>query len=310
MLLKYVVSDRDAGRKVYSVLRRELMISDTLTRRLKQAGAITIGGAPAFTDRRLEPGETLTVDIAAAEPPCDLVPETGALDILYEDEGLLALNKPAGMLTHPSRARYTGTLANLAAGYLERAWGDGRCHAVNRLDRDTSGVVLFAKNSYMKARASEALHAPDAGKEYLALVLGAVAPEAGTIDLPIKRLRKEDMLRVTAPDGQRAVTHFETECRYAGTDAPVSLLRLKLETGRTHQIRVHCLAIGHPVLGDHLYYTEASHAVSAQLGVVSSALHARRLTFIEPVTGAPLVIEAPAPPVFHRLLSNRTEEEC
>jgi 23S rRNA pseudouridine1911/1915/1917 synthase len=229
------------------------------------------------------------------------VPEAGGLDILYEDAGLLAVNKPSGVLTHPSRSRYTGTLANHAAGYLEKTTGDGRCHAVNRLDRDTSGIVLFAKNSYMKARASEALSAPNAKKEYLALVFGAMEPGSGTIDLPIKRLREEDMLRVAAADGQRAVTHYETVGNGYGPSGTVSLLLLSLETGRTHQIRVHCLALGHPVLGDHLYCTEESGELSARLGILTSALHARRLAFVEPVSHRPLVIEAPTPEAFNVL---------
>ncbi|SHI21991.1 23S rRNA pseudouridine1911/1915/1917 synthase [Sporobacter termitidis DSM 10068] len=297
MRLTYSAGEKDAGRKVYIVLRRELMISDTLTRRLKRAGAIFVDGAPVFTDRRLTPGETLSVDVTAAEPPCDIVPEEGGLDILYEDAGLLAVNKPSGLITHPSRARYTGTLSNFVAGYLERTSGDGRCHAVNRLDRDTSGVVLFAKNSHMKARAGQAL-AGDAEKEYAALIAGVMDKPAGTIDLPIRRLREGDMLRVAAPDGQRAVTHYETTAVTEIDGDTVSSLRLRLETGRTHQIRVHCLAFGHPILGDHLYNTAFSQDISARLGLAAQALHAEKLSFTEPVSGRRLKLTAPLPDYF------------
>lgn len=302
MVLKHIAADTDSGKKVYTVLRRELRFSDTMTRRLKQAGAILVDGAPVFTDYRLQAGETLTVDIGAAEPASDVVPEEGHLDILYEDDGLLAANKPPGMLTHPSRARYTGTLANLVAGYLLRTACDSRCHAVNRLDRDTSGIVLFAKNSYMKALASEALATPDAKKEYHALVYGAVEPKAGTIDLPIRRLREGDMLRVVADDGQRAVTHYESVGRAFYPGGTVSLLRLTLETGRTHQIRVHSLALEHPVLGDHLYFSEKSRALSAQLGIESSALHARQLIFREPLSGENLSLTAEEPAYFKNII--------
>jgi 23S rRNA pseudouridine1911/1915/1917 synthase len=303
MLLKYAASAQDAGKKVYHILRRELLLSDTMTRRLKKAGAILVDGAPAFTDRRLAAGETLTVDIGAAEPDCSLVPEKGSLDILYEDAGLLAINKPAGIITHPSRARYTGTLANLVAGYLEETSGDGRCHAVNRLDRDTSGVVLFAKNSYMKALAGASLAAPDAEKQYLALAAGVMEQPSGTIELPIRRYREGDMLRVPAPDGQRAVTHYETVSVIRAGGGLVSLLRLRLETGRTHQIRVHCLASGCPVLGDQLYATEASRALSASLGIASQALHAQRLAFTEPISRRPLVLTAEPPEAFKTLMN-------
>jgi 23S rRNA pseudouridine1911/1915/1917 synthase len=165
MVLKYSASERDNGRKVYSVMRRELRISAALTRRLKQADAIFVDGQPVFTDRILSAGEAVEIDITAAEPPCDNIPEQGRLDILFENDGLIAVNKPSGVIVHPSRAKNTGTLANYVAGYLEKTSGDGRCHAVNRLDRDTSGVVLFAKSSYMKALASEALAAPEARRQ-------------------------------------------------------------------------------------------------------------------------------------------------
>lgn len=298
MVLKYAVKDKDAGRKVYSIMRHELSVSAALTRRLKQVDGIFINGASVYTDRLVSPGDTVEIDITAAEPPCDILPESGEITILYEDSGLIAVNKPSGLITHPSRAKYTGTLANFLAGYLLESAGDGRCHAVGRLDRDTSGVVLFSKNSYMKARTSEALAGQDAEKEYLALVCGAIDVSSGVIDMPIKREREGDMRRITAPDGQRAVTHYRTVDMAVIKGHLVSLLQLRIETGRTHQIRVHMHAMGYPILGDILYHTDESRAVSERLGIASQALHARRLTFTEPVSGKRLVIEAPAPEVF------------
>lgn len=303
MILSYKVGEDDGGRKVYTILRRELGVSAALTRRLKQADAIFLNGQPVFTDRIVSAGDTLTVDIAAAEPPCDNIPERGELHVLYEDAELIAVGKPPGLLTHPSRARYTGTLANFVAGYLLETTGSGCCHAVNRLDRDTSGVVLFAKSSHMKARASAALAAPGAEKEYLALVCGKMEPPDGAVDLPVKRLAEGDMRRVAAPDGQRAVTHYETVGTALVEGHTVSLLRLRLETGRTHQIRVHMHAAGHPVLGDILYNTEESRAVSESLGITTQALHARRLAFTEPVSGARLDLSLPVPEVFARVLN-------
>lgn len=302
MVLKYDVQETDSGRKIYSIMRRELYISAALTRRLKQVNAIFLNGQPVFTNRVVSAGETVSIDITAAEPPCDNMPEEGNIEILYEDAGLIAVNKPSGMITHPSHARNTGTLANIVAGYLLKTAGDGRCHAVNRLDRDTSGVVLFAKNSHMKARAAEALASPDAKKMYLALICGAMDKPSGIIDMPIKRLNEGDMIRVTAPDGQRAVTHYETINTDFASGHIVSLLRIHLETGRTHQIRVHCHAVGHPVLGDILYYTDASRAASESLGIVTQALHARSLTFTEPISGVRLKLTAPVPEVFGCIL--------
>ncbi len=298
MILRYDANESDSGRKVYSIMRRELFISAALTRRLKQADAISLNGQPVFTDRLVSPGDAVTVDIAAAEPACDNKPETGTLDILYEDEGLIAVNKPSGILTHPSRARDTGTLANFVAGYLKVTTGNGCCHAVNRLDRDTTGVILFAKNSHLKARASKALAAADSDKEYIALVLGALDAPTGTIDRPIKRLEEGNMLRIASSDGQRAVTHYQTVKTIILKGYQVSLLRLRLETGRTHQIRVHMHDAGHPILGDVLYYTEESRSLSESLGITAQALHARRLSFTEPVSGIRLSLTARVPEVF------------
>ncbi len=305
MILTYTAAQSDSGRKVYSIMRRELMISQTLTRRLKQAQGIRVDGQPVYTDYAVRPGETVEIDIIAAEPPCDIIPEKGVLHVLYEGAGLIAVNKPAGLITHPSRARYTGTLANYVSGYLESLSGDARCHAVNRLDRDTSGVVLFAKNSHMKARASSALRAPAAEKTYIALVYGEMAQSSGVIRLPIKRLREREMLRVPAPDGQPAVTRYETLGVYTAEGCAVSLLRLILETGRTHQIRVHCLSAGHPVLGDGLYFTEASKQASEKLNIATQALHAHRLEFTEPVSGENLTLMAAPPEVFSRFAEIR-----
>ena len=293
MIITYTAKDTDRDRTVYSIVRRELKASAALTRRLKAAGAIDVSGAPVFADYRLSPGETVSIDIAAAEPPCDNLPEYGDLDILFENEGLLAVNKPAGILVHPSRSKNTGTLANFVAGYLQTA--GGVCHAVNRLDRDTSGVVLFAKNSYMKALASAALSEGSATKQYLALVYGTM-PERGVIDAPIRRLEERNMLRIPSQDGQRAVTRYETIHVARAGEGPVSLVQLCLETGRTHQIRVHCLHIGHPVLGDRLYSTEESRNLSQELGLTTQVLHAFKLGFTDPVSGQYAQITAPVKP--------------
>lgn len=294
MVLTYTAAEGDAGRTVYSVMRRELCVSASLLRRLKRADAISVDGQSAYTNHILAAGETVTLNLLLGEPPCDLVPEQGELEILFENEGLLAVNKPAGMLVHPSRARYTGTLANYVAGYLAKTRGDGRCHAVGRLDRDTTGVVLFAKNGHMKALAGLSLQQLGAVKEYTALVFGAPDPAQGVIDRPIRRAAEGDMLRIIAPDGQRAVTRYETAALPGG----ISRLRLTLETGRTHQIRVHCLSMGCPILGDGLYGTPASRAASQRLGIRTQALHARRLAFTDPLSGGAVDIIAPGPEIM------------
>ena len=150
MELTYTLSEGEPPRKVYNVLKNEFYASAGLRRRLKRSGGITIGGENAFTDRILLPGETLCADITSCEPECDIVPERGETEILWETDGLLAVNKPAGQLVHPSRAQYNGTLSNYVAGYLLETAGFSHCHAVNRLDRDTSGVVPVSYTHLME----------------------------------------------------------------------------------------------------------------------------------------------------------------
>lgn len=286
-------TEKIGGRKLLTVLRTDMQLSASMVRRLKQVQAIYVDDKPVYTDHIVSIGAVITAHIEAAEPSCDVLPETGILDILYEDEGLLAVNKPSGLLVHPSRARYTGTLANYVAGYLSAKPCAGRCHAVNRLDRDTSGVVLFAKDSHHKALAAKALKDPRTLKEYSALIMGVMDQPWGTIDLPVKRAMEGNMLRIVAPDGQSAVTHYKTmkTGKIGGCDS--SLIRLRLETGRTHQIRVHCLALGKPILGDILYHTEASKALSERVGITAQALHANRLAFYHPLSGTLLDLAAP-----------------
>jgi 23S rRNA pseudouridine1911/1915/1917 synthase len=291
MILTYTAGQGDAGRKVYHILRKDLDLSAAMVRRLKQTDAICLDGQSVFTDRTVQPGQRLTVAVTLAEPPCDVVPQEGPVEILYEDGGLLALNKPAGMIVHPSHSRYTDTLANYAAGYLLRTTGSGACHAVGRLDRDTGGVVLFAKNSYMKYRAAKAMAAGE--KRYLALAAGGPEADRGVMDFPIRREREGDMRRIVAPDGQRAVTRYAVLARHRLSGQAVTLLELTLETGRTHQIRVHCAHMGMPLLGDTLYQTEQSRALSETLGVHGQALHAGYLAITEPLSGTALTITAP-----------------
>ena len=321
MILRYDVSGAEDGKSVYYIMRKKLRISDNLVRRLKRCDGIFVNGQREFTTKLLEAGDRVEIKVEEAEPECDVVPEDGGdygfpLEILYEDEGFLVINKPAGVICHPSRARYTGTELNFAAGYLKDKFGDGRCHAVNRLDRDTSGVLLVARNSYMKALLSEALQKDSARKEYIAVVYGGPGSAEGTIDLPIKRLREGDMMRGVAKDGQRAVTRFKVEgrgklpsiyasCRQMGDSAgecgecsvsrneDVAVLRLTLETGRTHQIRVHCFHEGYPLLGDVLYYTDASKALSDSLGINAQMLHAEKMVFESPWGDGLLEITAP-----------------
>ena len=288
----YTAGPQDEGRKVYHVLRRELALSASLVKRLKNAGAIYLNGAPAFTDVRLKAGDTVSARPDLAERPADLEPEEGAVEVLYETEAYAVVNKPAGVIVHPSMARLRGSLAALVSGYFLRTGGSAVCHVVNRLDRDTSGCVIFAKGAHYKTLLSQAL-AEDAGKEYLAVNYGLLPSESGIIDEPIRRAEPMKMRRIVSPDGRRAVTEYQRVRQAEAMGESVSLNRFVLRTGRTHQIRVHSAFLGSPVLGDCIYGTEASDALSARLGLTSQLLHARRISFRDPFTGKDVSVEAP-----------------
>ncbi len=278
MELPYTVLEKDEGRILKYVLRDRLRLSATLLRRIKNDGAILLNGEPVFATSRLRAGDRLLLRFPPEE--ADFPPEPGPLRILWEDGLYLAPEKPAGLLTHPSHSRYTGTLANFALHYAQERGGE-TVHAVNRLDRDTSGVVLFSKNAWGKSLLREA----EMEKRYLALVFGAPPEETGLVELPIRRAAEREQRRIVAPDGAAARTRWRVLRRFEAAGGAYSLVLLRLETGRTHQIRVHMAALGCPLLGDRLYGTPASAALSAALGVERQALHACLLRFAHPLTG-------------------------
>ena len=281
MELRYRALPEDEGRSLQSVLRSSLRLSAAMVRRLKGADAFRVNGLSAHTNYRLQPGDE--VRLTLTEPGPDYPPEDGEIAVLYEDECILAVKKPRGMIVHPTHARFTGTLANRVWGYMLRS-GDG-CHLVNRLDRDTGGIVLFAKNSHVCALLSDAV----TEKVYRALVCGVPGAESGSITFPIRRRNETDMKRVCAEDGSEARTDYRVLLSGNG----LSLLELRLYTGRTHQIRVHCAEMGWPLLGDRLYGTEASIALSDKLGETMQNLWCVRMAFRHPLTGETVSVEAP-----------------
>jgi len=289
MLTEYICLESDEGRKLYGILRRELALSLTQLRRIKPAGGIFVNGEQAHTDYRVKPGDRVHIRLDAVEKAPDLIPQDGPVEVLWESDGLMIVNKPCGLLVHPTHSKPTDTLANYVCGYLKTKDPKAACHVVNRLDRDTGGAVLIAKSARMKNLASKALGEESAVKEYIAFVWGCFSPAAGVIDMPIGRLEEVGMRRGYMADGQRAVTAYET----LETDGDISLVKFRLYTGRTHQIRVHCFEMGHPILGDRLYCTEESAALSERLGISAQALHAYHLAFTEPVSGESADITAP-----------------
>lgn len=270
--------------KLSTFLRRELQMSSGLIDRLKYQNALLVGGEPVRTNYLVRPGDEITVLLDEERP--DYPPEPMKLSILYEDEDLIALDKPQGILTHPSRNRNEGTLANGLAYYYQETGQKSAFHPVSRLDRDTYGVVLLAKNAHIHALLNEQHRLGEIQKTYHALVFGGPAAAEGRLEAPIGRKPLPSLLREVRPDGKESVTEFRVLGRYARG----SLLELRPLTGRTHQLRVHCAYFGFPILGDPQYGSEASKAYSEELGLLAQTLCARKLRLRHPSTGEILEI--------------------
>lgn len=268
-----------AGRdgRLSLLLREDMKMSAGLMNRLKWVDKILVNGKPEHTDFAVKQGDVITVFLDEEEP--DYPPEDGELTILYEDEHLLAVEKPAGMLIHPSRSRFDGTLANYVLGYYRRTNQKSAFHPVTRLDRDTFGVVLLTKNSHIHALMQDT----PIRKTYHALVLGHWEPEEGIIDAPIARKPLPSLLREVRSDGKMSVTEFRVLERFEN----YTKLELNPITGRTHQLRVHCAHVGHPILGDPQYSDERSC-----FGLASQILCAKSLEFDHPITGVHLRMES------------------
>lgn len=277
--LRYVVQKEDCNKKVGNLLRDKFNISSRLLNKLKMNGKILVNRTSVFSSYILHQNDEIQVNIDFEETD-NILPEDINLDILYEDEYILAVNKPAGIVVHPSSNHLSNTLANGVKYYLNNK---KKIRAINRLDRDTSGIVLFAKNEYIQELM---IKNTKIEKEYLALAIGKLLKEKDTLIFPISRKEGSIMERIVSEEGQIAITHYDV-IRYI-EDKNLSLVHLKLETGRTHQIRVHLAYIGNSILGDTLYGLE-TNLINRQ------ALHAYKTSFIHPITKEEIKIEAPLP---------------
>ena len=252
-------------------------MSTGLMNRLKWQDKIFVNGVSQRTDYSVQPGDVITVPLDEEEP--EYPPQDGPLAVIYEDEHLMAVDKPAGMLIHPSRSKFDGTLANFVVGYYQRTRQHCAFHPVTRLDRDTFGIVLLAKNAHAHALMQQC----ELKKTYHTLVLGNWEEERGIIDAPIARKPLPSLLREVREDGKPCVTEFEVLERFGD----YTKLALRPVTGRTHQLRVHCAYLGHPILGDPQYGSEAS-----SFGLAGQMLCAKRLELVHPITGKKLVLES------------------
>lgn len=274
MELKHIAT-RDG--RLSSFLKEEMKMSTGLINRLKWQQMIFVNGTPQHNDFAVKAGDVITAVLDEEEP--NYPPQDGDLTILYEDDHLLAVDKPAGMLIHPSHSKNDGTLANFVLGYYVKTCQKCAFHPVTRLDRDTFGIVLLTKNSHIHAL----MQAAPLQKTYHALVRGGPAEDAGVINAPIARKPLPSLLREVRPDGKESITEFRVLQRLDG----YTKLALTPVTGRTHQLRVHCAYMGFPILGDPQYGSGA-----ADFGLSHQLLCAKKLEFIHPITGQFLTLES------------------
>lgn len=256
----------------------------------KTPESVLLNGVWAYMRTKLSAGDELFIRLEESTSSAHILPVSMPLSICYEDEDILAVNKPAYMPVHPSLNHYDHTLANAVCGYYNDQGIPYTFRCVNRLDRDTTGLTLIAKHMLSSAILSTAAARREISREYIAIASGKT-PESGTIDAPIGRVTGSTIERqIDFENGERAITHYR---RLAYRDG-LSLLSLHLETGRTHQIRVHLKSIGHPLIGDFLYNP-------TDTTIKRQALHSYRLTFSHPITGEPFVLTAPLPDDMHCL---------
>ena len=296
MTRELTAATEHAGVRLDAFLSADGALTRSQAARLIAEGRVRVNGKPAAKSARLSGGETVTVDVPqlreTALPPQDI-----PLDVVYEDDDVIVVNKPTGLVVHPAPGHPDGTLVNALLHHcgdsLSGIGGEKRPGIVHRIDRDTSGLITAAKNDAAHLALSAQLKDHSLSRTYECLVTGNMKQDSGTVDAPIGRSSADRKKMAVVPTGRRAVTHWEVVARYPG----VTHLRCRLETGRTHQIRVHMAHIGHPILGDTVY-----GAKKPVPGLTGQCLHAAGLRFIHPRTGEPVELHCPLPPEFTAML--------
>ena len=296
MTRELTAATEHAGVRLDAFLSADGALTRSQAARLIAEGRVRVNGKPAAKSARLSGGETVTVDVPqlreTALPPQDI-----PLDVVYEDDDVIVVNKPTGLVVHPAPGHPDGTLVNALLHHcgdsLSGIGGEKRPGIVHRIDRDTSGLIIAAKNDAAHLALSAQLKDHSLSRTYECLVTGNMKQDSGTVDAPIGRSSADRKKMAVVPTGRRAVTHWEVVARYPG----VTHLRCRLETGRTHQIRVHMAYIGHPILGATVY-----GAKKPVPGLTGQCLHATGLRFVHPRTGEPVELHCPLPPEFTAML--------
>lgn len=291
MKLNYIVQEADSFFNVKEVLKVKFEVSDRLLLKLKKNNKIFLNNVPCSINDKIRSGDVVSFIIDFEEDNSNIVPTKINLDILYEDEAYIVINKPSGIPVHPSMLHYENSLSNGVKYYFDKIGLKKKLRPVNRLDKDTSGIVIFAKNEYVQECLVRQMKNKTFVKEYIAICEGIFENRSGTINASISRKENSIIERCVNSNGDTAITHYNV----LKSDFNYSIVKCILETGRTHQIRIHLAYIGHPIIGDTLY-GKPSNKINRQ------ALHAHKVHFIHPITKKEISYTAPLPEDIKKLI--------
>ena len=281
---EYIIKENDKELPIKELLKRNFGFSSRLMTKLKVNNCVQLNGTLVKMYEKGIPGDRISVSLPKEKS--DFEPEDIPISVVYEDEDLLIINKQPGYVVHPTKGHPCHTMANGIMNYILKNDKHFKIRFINRLDMDTSGLLAVAKNSHCQDDMSKQMSDNKVTKKYIAIVKGIITEEEGTVDLPIDREQEDHVKRAVMEEGYPSVTHYKVLQRF---EKGYTMLELLLETGRTHQIRVHMSHIGHPIVGDVLYGEASVWLIERQ------ALHARYLSFYHPVTNRFMELEAPLP---------------
>ena len=295
MELKFIVKDEKYF-NIKEVLKVHFEISDRLLIKLKKNKKIYLNNTPAYVDKQIKQGDIIKIDMNFEEESENIIPVEMNLNIIFEDNYLLIINKPAGIPVHPSIAHYKNSLSNGVKYYFNMIGLNKKIRPVNRLDKDTSGIVIFAKHEYIQEHLIKQMKTSIFKKEYQAILTGHLTNKNGKIVAPIAR--KDDSIierEINFETGENAITYYMVLNEFYINNTPLSLVNFLLETGRTHQIRLHSKYLGNPIIGDTLYGKE-SDLINRQ------ALHAYKISFIHPISKENIILEINLPDDMKKIL--------
>lgn len=275
MILTYKVPNKCIYKTVKEVLKAEFQMSDRLLLKLKKMQKIFLNSKPVYVHHDIRCGDLIECDLNYEEDNSNIVPSSSPISIIHEDESLLIIDKPSRMPIHPSFDHYTDSLSNCVRFYFDKIGLKKKIRPVNRLDRDTTGLVIFAKNEYIQECLVKQMKSKEFEKKYIAIVQGHLDKRSGIINAPISRKENSIIERCVNEAGETAITHYKV--LNSNQENNFDVVECILETGRTHQIRVHFAYLGHPLLGDTLYGNSSS-IINRQ------ALHCYEMSFIHPIT--------------------------